>query len=160
MVLPFIAQSEDQEGYGLVLPHTYLYWQNAVAFVSYVIGESLLPAVVARPFERWCVAVGFVPQAQCLFLLHLGRVRWAPTLYFAPKPKSFSQAPQGLPVIMPEDFSVDSMPAWHNALFVDDHGFSYFSPLLVRRGISRFSHILQHDFARWYHSATFLSHCT
>ena len=102
---------EDQGGYGLVMPHTYLYWQNALAFVSYVTGHSLLLAVVARPFERWCVAVGFVPQAQYLFLLQLGRVRWAHMPYLALKAKSFSKARQGLPVIMPEDFSVDSMPA-------------------------------------------------
>ena len=126
MVLPFVAQPEDQGGYGLVMPHTYLYWQNALAFVSYVRGHSLLPAVVARPFERWCVAVGFVPKY--LFLLQLGRVRWAHMPYLAVKAKSFSKARQGLPVIMPEDFSVDSVPAWHNALFVDEHGYSYFSP--------------------------------
>ena len=124
------------------MPHTYLYWQNAVAFVSYVtLFVSLLPAVVVRPFERCCVAVGFVPHAQYLLLLQLVRVPWAHMPYLALKAKSFSKARQGLPLIMPEDFSVDSMAAWHNALFVDNHGYSYFSPSLVRRGISRFSQI-------------------
>ena len=65
--------------------------------------------------------------------------------YLALKAKSYSKARRGLLVIMPEDFRVDSMPAWHNALFVDDHGYSYFSPSLVRGGISRFSKNCQHD---------------
>ena len=45
-------------------------------------------------------------------------------------------------MIMPEDFSVDSMPAWHNALFLDDHGSGYFSPSLFAgefQGSHRFS---------------------
>ena len=86
------------------MPHAYLHWHNALAFVTYVTGQSLLPALVARPFERWCVAVVFVPQAQYRFLLQLGRVRRAHMPYLALKAKSFSKPRQGLPVIMPEDF--------------------------------------------------------
>ena len=88
------------------------------------------------------MALGFVPQAQYLFMLQLGRVRWAHMPYLASKAKSFSKAREALPVIMPEDFSVDSTPAWHNALFLDDHGYSYFSPWLFAgefHGSHRFS---------------------
>ena len=51
MVLLFIAQPLDQGGYGLVMPHTYLSWQNALAFVSHLTGNVCLPPIVVAPFE-------------------------------------------------------------------------------------------------------------
>ena len=69
MLLPFIAQPLDQGGYGLVMPHTYLYWQNALAFVSHLTGNVCLPPIVVAPLEQWCAVVGFVPRLQFLFLL-------------------------------------------------------------------------------------------
>ena len=52
--------------------------------------------------------------------------------FLALKTKAFSKARQGLPVIMLEEFSVESMPLWHIALFVDESHYTYLSPTLVR----------------------------
>ena len=61
MVPLFMAQPLDQGGYGLVMLHTYVYWQNALAFVSHLTGNVCLPPIVITPFQQWCAVVGFVP---------------------------------------------------------------------------------------------------
>ena len=143
MVLPFIAQLMEQGGCGLVMPHTSLYWQNALAFVSHLTGNVCLPAVVVVTFEWWCAVVGFVPRLQFLFLLQAGRVLWAGMPFLALGAKAFSKARQALSVIMSKEFSVESIPLWHNALFVDESHYTYFSPALVRQGVLYATQVLR-----------------
>ena len=71
-------------------------------------------------------------------------MRWAGMPFLALKAKAFSKARQGVPVIMSEEFWVESMPLWHNALFVDESHYTYFSPALVRQGVLYASQVLQH----------------
>ena len=72
-------------------------------------------------------------------------MRWVGMPFLGLNAKAFSKAQQGLPVIMSEEFLADSMPLWHNALFVDESHYTYFSAALVCQGVLYASQVLQHE---------------
>ena len=43
---------------------------------------------------------------------------------------------------------MESMPLWHNALFVEESHYTYFSPALVCQGVLYASEVLHHGFLR------------
>ena len=122
-------------------PRTYLLWQHASAFVSYVLVPDRFRGAVGYHFRRWASDHGVAVTSEHLPWFQLAVVPMASAPFLASSARAFSLLRQGFPPALPAACVSCSWPAWHTVAYRDQHGHAYYSPSLVRKGVLRLSQL-------------------
>ena len=96
-----------------------------------------------RTFESWADSVGLSLDLAHLPTLQRGLVPWESLSMIGPSCKAWSQLRRLLPRSVNEHVTVGDIPLHHNALFVNGHGYSYYSNRLVQEGLVVLSDLWQ-----------------
>ena len=86
--------------------------------------------------------MGLCLDLQHLPTLQLGLVPWDSLNIISLSSKAYSQLRRHLPLLLNEHVTVGEVPLHHNALFRNEHGYSYYSNRLVKEGLINVSDLL------------------
>ena len=96
-----------------------------------------------RTFESWAASMGLFLDLTHLPTLQLGLGPWESLNMIGLSCKAWSQLRRLLPMSVNEHVTVGDIPLHYSALFVNEHGYSYFSNRLVQEGLVVLSDLLQ-----------------
>ena len=135
LTLPHLERTKQQGGICLPQPRTYLLWQHASAFVTYVHSPDRFRGAVGDHFKKWASNHGVVVDSWNLPWFQLAVAPLANIPFLASSARAFGLLRQGFPTALPVACSTSSRPAWHTVAYRDHHGHAYLSPSLVRKGV-------------------------
>ena len=145
LTLPLLERTKQQGGVSLPQPRTYLLWQHASAFVSYVVAPDRFRGAVGDHFRKWASDHGVAVTPERLPWFQLAVVPMASASFLASFARAFSLLRQSFPPLLPADCVSCSWPAWHTVAYRDQHGHAYYSPSPVRKGVLRLSQLRSLD---------------
>ena len=93
-------------------------------------------------FESWAKDVGLSLNPQFFPYLQLAVVRLRPRTWIQASCQVFSRLRQKAPA-PPLVGPPDKMPLWHNVLFRNSKGHTYYSPKLVRKGVTKLAEVME-----------------
>ena len=95
-----------------------------------------------KGFKSWTKDVGLPLNPQFYPYLRLAVVRLRPRTWIQASCQVFSQLRQKAPA-PPLAGPPDKMPLWHNVLFRNSKGHTYYSPKLVRKGVTKLAEVME-----------------
>ena len=134
-MLPHLERTKQQGGIRLPQLRTYLLWQHASAFVSFVHVPEWFPGALGDHFWRWASVHGMSVTPETLAWFQLAVVPLANLPFLGSSARSFSLLRQAFLAALPSACLSSTWPAWHTVAYRDHHGHTYFSPSLIRQGI-------------------------
>ena len=89
-----------------------------------------------QEFELWCESVGLNLSLTHLPTLQMAVVQWSLLNIIGLSCKAYSQLRSCLPVALNEHVTVGDIPLFHNTMFRNEHGQTYFSKKPVAEGLT------------------------
>ena len=143
LTLPILQLPRNKGGALLPQPHIYLLWQHATPFFQAISEILSVPELSRNHFLQWTSQMGISLNLQHLPWLQLGPIPWKTYPFLGTSCKAFSLLRKHAPVPVPTLDQYVKLPAWHSALFRDTKANSYYSPSLLRKGVTTLGQLLE-----------------
>ena len=134
LTIKILAQTLDLEGTRLVPPRILLQWQHGQAFVNFFKAPHSFHGVISSAYHKWGTPLGICTSLVNFHLFQLATVKLSGLPFIGMSALSFSRARRGAVVETPPNLPL-AVPLWHNVLFRNRDGNTYYSPELVRNGV-------------------------
>ena len=132
-------------GHSLAQPKPFLLWQHATPFAQCARSPSTFPKRLQDDLITFADRHGFPISLEFLpFFQMRSNVVWNTMPYLAWSARAFSIVCQGVPAPAIEGLSYDT-PLWHSCLIKNEQNLSYFSPALIRAGITAVGSLPEDD---------------
>ena len=135
LTLKEFGHSFQQGGFVLVLPRNFLLFHHSSLFLHFLCKPHHFAPQCAQTFDGWADSVGLSLELAHLPSLQMGLVPWESLNMTGLSCKAYSQLRKSLPRAINEHVTVGDIPLQHSALFVNEHGYSYYSGRLAREGL-------------------------
>ena len=136
LTLPMLQLPPTQGGALLPTPLKFLLWQHATPFVLAQAEPLKVPRLSKTHFQEWAHRFGVSLCPGHLPWLQLGPIPWSTYPFLGTSCKAFSLLRKHAPVPKPSPEVLQRLPAWHSTLFRDTRMNTYYSPALIRKGIT------------------------
>ena len=137
LTLPILQLPPKLGGALLPKPSLFLLWQHATHFVMSRHDTSKLSPISAQHFNGWAKRFGVQAELGDLPWLQLGPIPWNTYPFLGTPAKAFSLLRKLAPILPPNTDQAPRPSCWHSVLFRDTNNNTYFSPKLIRAGITR-----------------------
>ena len=134
LTVKIMAQPRERGGLGLVPPKVLLQWQHGQAFVKFFRRPHIFLNIISRAYHAWADPLGICISLVNFHLFQLATVRLTGIPFIGTSALSFSRARKGSVFDIPPNLPA-AVPLWHNVLFRNRAGGTYYSPDLVRKGV-------------------------
>ena len=98
---------------------------------------SKLSPISAQQLNGWAKRFGVQAELGDLPWLQLGPIPWNTYPFLGTSAKAYSLLPKLAPTLPPNTDQAPRLSCWHSVLFRDTNNNMYFSPKLIRAGITR-----------------------
>ena len=137
LTLPILQLPLKLGGALLPKPSLFLLWQHATHFVMSRHDTSKLSPISAQHFIGWAKRFGVQAELGDLPWLQLGPIPWNTYPFLGTSAKAYSLLRKLAPIFPPNTDQAPGLSCWHSVLFRDTNNNTYFSPGLIRAGITR-----------------------